>query len=366
MKKAVLVAVVIGGLVGCGGGGVVTITLDPSSASLTIGQTVRFIATVSGTPNDGVDWSASSGQLIAKNDGATFVATEPGTFDITATSRARSDVTAVVTVTVAALPGKAHVRFVSDSSMLLASQGSSATLAVEVVDADGQLIEGGQVTWSSSDPASASVIAAGDRSATITTETATTSQAVITATYGALSADASVLISDPFSDVVPYAAVNTALVSVTEEEEEPDDRGPLGNEGPFRGTATYFSLGSCNATGAALTIEFFEQPDGSLTGTYDGHYCSTVQSCIEIDPYPTGPLSGSLSGQRTGDDVTFTLSAPLGGVFTGVRFVPTAPPGSSSLPFVQGLFDGMVPCVDSYGSHFAGLYNFVGTQSIPF
>ncbi|HZX00522.1 MAG TPA: hypothetical protein VFF10_10700 [Trueperaceae bacterium] len=829
MLKVLRAVVIVFILTSCGGGGgVVTLVLDPQTSNLLVGETARFTATVIGTANVSVTWEATGGELLSKGGGATFVATQSGTFEVTVTSQARPDLIAVATVQVAPRPGKAHVRFVSDGSLVLAGEGETASLAVQVIASDGTIVEGGQVTWSSSDPAVATVAAAGDRGATVTTETSDTSQAQITATYDDLSATASVLITKPsagtvlldssdvlakagdeltlrrtpttelltagqrlatgsragvlvevagvvvgteevtvttlptsldeafdefsfsgevaplevtvqmvdgdhaivtwpekhgadleatvlddvtctaggsaapvdltgseitlsasiygefafsvflgddhflsrfgatvqasassgsvsltgpvngatcslelprigleplsagvitlwtgfvpilgvevsasgaassfslggphgglgakleagieytdgsgwtpllhadfngdfapfaasaavdgplsvsiapfgqvdvglsldlgvddlavplidarfvelqglgyldlvvpspadpahpgftgpewtlgvgargalkaefqgvlpdllefigidvnfageyelfdervelldepsltflatpaaveipeggtapvtlsaftsgdedgtvsfwaskdgasgltfltsapleageatttwhvqeegeyqlysrvstddFSLVVPYAASNTASVSATAEDEEPEDRGPLGNEGPWRGYYDHFSLGACYGTGYAMTIDLFEEPDGSLTGTYVGHYCAA--DCHDQGEYPTGPIAGTLSGQRSGESVTFTLSAPVGGVFEGERFVPTAPPGSASLPVIDGFAEGVSPCEDEYGSINSGFFTFVGTESIWF
>src|SRR5690606_17363497 len=198
MLKVLRAVVIVFILTSCGGGGgVVTLVLDPQTSNLLVGETARFTATVIGTANVSVTWEATGGELLSKGGGATFVATQPGTFDIRVTSQARPDLIAVATVQVAPRPGKAHVRFVSDGSLVLAGEGETASLAVQVIASDGTIVEGGQVTWSSSDPAVATVAAAGDRGATVTTETSDTSQAQITATYDDLSATASVLITKP-------------------------------------------------------------------------------------------------------------------------------------------------------------------------
>lgn len=169
--------------------------------------------------------------------------------------------------------------------------------------------------------------------------------------------------TDAASLVKPYAANNTATVSATEEEGDAD-KGLLGNEGPFRGYYTHFSLGQCDSIGVAVTIDFLENPDGELSGTYVGHYCT--DGCLDIEPYPTGPVSGSLSGSRSGSGVVFALSAPVGGVFTGERWVPAAPPGSSSLPVIDGFAEGVAPCDDEYGTFNSGFFSFVGTEGIEF
>jgi hypothetical protein len=169
---------------------------------------------------------------------------------------------------------------------------------------------------------------------------------------------------DAASLVKPYAANSTASVSVIEEDEEEEDTGPLGNEGPFGGRYTHFSLGQCDGVGVGLTIDFVEQPNGQLTGTYVGHYCS--DGCFDLETYPSGPVTGTLSGTRSGAEVVFALSAPVGGLFTGERWVPVAPPGSASLAVIDGFAEGVLPCEDEYGTFNSGFFSFVGTESIWF
>ena len=169
--------------------------------------------------------------------------------------------------------------------------------------------------------------------------------------------------SDAASLVKPYAANNTSSVSVTEGDEE-GDSGPLGNEGPFGGVYTHFSLGQCDDIGVGLTIDFVEQPNGTLMGTYVGHYCEG--GCFDVDTYPSGPVTGTLSGSRSGAEVIFALSAPVGGLFTGERWVPEAPPGSVSLPVIDGFAEGVLPCEDAYGTSSSGFFTFVGTEGIWF
>ena len=81
----------------------VTISISPSSASVATGGSQSFTASVTGTTNTGVNWSASAGTLIPS--GATAQYTAPstsGTYTITATSTADSTKLATATVTVTA------------------------------------------------------------------------------------------------------------------------------------------------------------------------------------------------------------------------------------------------------------------------
>ena len=80
-------------------GSTVSVTVSPSTASLQPGQQAQFMATVSGTSNTGVTWTASAGTLTS---GGFYTApSSAGSYTITATSMADSgkSASAVVTVT---------------------------------------------------------------------------------------------------------------------------------------------------------------------------------------------------------------------------------------------------------------------------
>ena len=80
-------------------GSTVSVTVSPSTASLQPSQQAQFTATVSGTSNTGVTWSASAGALTS---GGLYTApSSAGSYTITATSMADSSksASAVVTVT---------------------------------------------------------------------------------------------------------------------------------------------------------------------------------------------------------------------------------------------------------------------------
>ena len=78
---------------GCGGGGGsapvddVSITISPDRIALSPGGTAPFTATVSGTSNTAVTWSATGGSLTVNGNIADYTApyTE-GTYIVTATS----------------------------------------------------------------------------------------------------------------------------------------------------------------------------------------------------------------------------------------------------------------------------------------
>lgn len=74
---------------------VVSVTITPTSKTLQIGQTVQFVAAVSGATDTSVSWSSSA-------PGGLFAAFTSGTFTVTATSNADSSKSASAVVTVAA------------------------------------------------------------------------------------------------------------------------------------------------------------------------------------------------------------------------------------------------------------------------
>jgi hypothetical protein len=76
----------------------VSVGISPTSASLTTGGTQQFTATVSGSSNTAVTWSATGGTVSAS--GLYTAPSNAGTFKVTATSVADSTKSASATVTV--------------------------------------------------------------------------------------------------------------------------------------------------------------------------------------------------------------------------------------------------------------------------
>jgi hypothetical protein len=78
----------------------VAVTVSPTTASISTGATKVFTATVSGSTNQGVTWSASGGTISSA--GLYTAPTAAGTYYVTATSQADSSKKAVATITVTA------------------------------------------------------------------------------------------------------------------------------------------------------------------------------------------------------------------------------------------------------------------------
>jgi hypothetical protein len=110
-------------LAGCGGGGsiktptLVTVAVAPSAATVVVGQTQTFMATVSGTTNTAVTWSVTGGAAngsisTAGVYTAPSAVPNPAAVTVTATSQADATKSGSATVTVAATASAVQVMVV--------------------------------------------------------------------------------------------------------------------------------------------------------------------------------------------------------------------------------------------------------------
>jgi len=114
-------------LAACGGGGpnppgqTVSVTVTPTTLQLAPGQTSEITATVTGTSDTSVTWSASGGTLAESGSTVTYTAPDSsGTYTVTATSNADTSKRAQATVQVAAGAPTWLYGFGSPASDLLA------------------------------------------------------------------------------------------------------------------------------------------------------------------------------------------------------------------------------------------------------
>jgi uncharacterized protein YjdB len=139
---------------------VATVTLSPASASLTVGTTQQFAATLrdaSGNTLTGrtVTW-ASSAPVVATVTGSGLVtAAAAGTSTVTAASEGQS---ATAAITVTAVPVASVTVTPSAVSQTV---GVSQQLTATLKDASGNVLNGRSVTWTSNTPAVATVTASG-------------------------------------------------------------------------------------------------------------------------------------------------------------------------------------------------------------
>lgn len=126
------------------------ITLDKSSASLDLGETLKLTATIapSNASSKGVRWT-SSNPAVATVSGGTVTAKSEGSATITAASTANANVTASATITVAAKGVKVTGVTLSQTAVKLRKGGSvqlSATVSPANADA-----KYAALTWTSGD-----------------------------------------------------------------------------------------------------------------------------------------------------------------------------------------------------------------------
>jgi Putative Ig domain len=136
------VHITVGGSSGSGGGSGVSLAISPTSATLTSGATQQFSATVQGTGNTAVTWSASAGTISNSGMFTAPVVANSASVSVTATSLA--DTTKNASASVAVNPVGTISVSVSPASATVTSGGSQQFTATV------QGTNNTAVTWSAS------------------------------------------------------------------------------------------------------------------------------------------------------------------------------------------------------------------------
>ena len=189
-----------------------TVTVTPATAQLTaLGATVRLSAQVldqngQAMASAAVAWS-SGNATIAMVDGSGLVtAVQNGTVTITATSGSTSGSAAITVAQVAA--GVT----VTPTTVELTALGATVQLSAEVLDQNGNAMEGAAVAWSHADPSIATVDDAGLVTAV------RNGMATVTATSGSASGSAAITVAQVAAGVTvtPATVELTALGSTVQ------------------------------------------------------------------------------------------------------------------------------------------------------
>jgi hypothetical protein len=98
--------------------------------------------------------------------------------------------------------GPPQIQFVTDRSVSLTHPGDQAHFQVQVLNGDGQPIQGAAVNFTVADPSLVSITKDGPLSATVTALSPPPGSTTVTATYGTSTADAMVLLAVPSSGTV--------------------------------------------------------------------------------------------------------------------------------------------------------------------
>lgn len=184
-----------------------SITVAPTSVSITVGQTSQLAATVkdaSGATISGaaVAWTIDNPSVASLSSSGlgtdTVTGVSVGTATITATSGAAHT---TVPVTVSPSPASAVIISPGSATLFVTQQ---LQLSATVTDSHGNPISGQAVTWSSNNPAAATVSGTGNVTAVAP------GSATITATSGAAHGTASITVK-----LVPVATVNVTPGAVS-------------------------------------------------------------------------------------------------------------------------------------------------------
>ena len=113
---------------------IVEVSIDPAAVAIAGGGTIRFIAAVAGTSDAAVTWSTDGGTI--DQSGIYTAPNAPGTFSVTARSRAD--------------PGRSATAFVSVSTISVELSPQAVTLAPEAMQQFTALVTGStdtRVSW---------------------------------------------------------------------------------------------------------------------------------------------------------------------------------------------------------------------------
>ena len=141
---------------------VTTVTVSPPTASVSIGGTVALSATVKDAQGNvmtgqTIVWSTSNASIASVSSNGTVTAVAAGSATITATCSGKSGSAAV---TVTAPPPVVTTVTVSPSNASVAV-GGTVTLTATVKDAQGNVMTGQSITWSSNNTGTATVNSSG-------------------------------------------------------------------------------------------------------------------------------------------------------------------------------------------------------------
>jgi len=288
---------------------VASVTVAPSSANIAITGTVQLTATpkdANGNPLTGraITWSSSDNTIATVNGSGVVTGVAAGSVTITATSEGKSG---TASVTVAGAP-VASVTLTPASASLQAGQTQQLTATLK--DANGNILTGRPVTWSSNSTSVATVSSSG----LVTAKVA--GSATITATSEGQSGTSAITVTP-----APVASVTVTPASAS-----------VAVGGTVQLTATPKDANGNPLTGRVITWQSSDNTIASVNGS------GLVTGVAAGGPVTITATSEGKSGTSA---VTVTASTP--GPQFGHVFVVTeentnyADVTSSSMPYLTGL-----------------------------
>lgn len=177
-----------------GSGGVTSVVVAPSSATVTVGSTIILAASVTADSGKGqVTWATSDATVATVDQSGHVTGVKPGSVTIVATSQANTSISGAAAVTVVSAPQGVQSFTITPSTLTLAI-GQSATVVANIQMQAGFTTP--TVTWASQTPGVATVDQTGKITAVACTGGATCSDVVTgTITVGGVSETQSVAVT---------------------------------------------------------------------------------------------------------------------------------------------------------------------------
>ena len=293
---------------------VANVVLAPSAPTITVGQTTTLVATVTDASNNAltgrsVTWSSSATGVVTVSSTGLVTGVAAGTATITGTSEGKSG-TATVTVTLVPI---ASVTVAPTTLSLVV--GQTGPLTATVKDANGNVLTGRTVTWTSGNTGVATVSSSG-----VVTAVAAGS-ATITAASGGQQGTASVTVTNPAPAPVATVTLAPTTLSLT-----------VGQTGPL--TPTLKDANGNVLTGRTVTwssdtpgvatvstsgvVTAVAAGTATITATSEGKSgtASVTVTLVPVASVTVAPTTLSLVVGQTGP-LTATLKDANGNVLTG-------------------------------------------------
>ena len=300
---------------------VASVTVTPGSATVEVGKTVQLSATTkdaSGNVLTGraVTWASAAPAAATVSATGSVQAIAPGTTTVTATSEAQSG-TATITVTVPAPVPVASVT-VSPATAAIAV-GTSIQLSATLKDANGGVLSGRAITWSSAAPGVATVSADGlvqGISSGATTITATSEGKSSAATVTVASAAVASISVAPASANLPVGG-SVQLTATLK-----DANGNVLTGRTVTWTTGSVEVASVNAQGLAVGLEIGST---TITATSEGKTASAAITVSQaaVASVTLAPASTTLLVGGTVQLVA-TIKDATGAILTGRTIIWTS------------------------------------------
>jgi uncharacterized protein YjdB len=287
---------------------VASVTVTPSSANVAITGTVQLTATpkdANGNPLTGraISWSSSDNTIATVSSSGLVTGVAAGTVTITATSEGKSG---TASITVAGAPVATVIVTPASASV---QAGQTVQLTATLKDANGNILTGRVVTWSSSNTSAASVNSTG-----LVTANAAGS-ATITATSEGKTGTSAITVTP-----VPVASVTVTPATAS-----------VATGGTVQLTATPKDANGNPLTGRVITWQSSNSAIASVNG-----------SGLVTGVAAGGPVTITATSEGQSGTSAVTVAAASGAQFDHVFIVVEenndyASVTSSSMPYLTGL-----------------------------